>query len=68
MSYKYNEVIIVDVESTCWDSTEPPPPGEESEIIEIGICALERDSDIVNNLGIFVKPEVSTYNHYTRRY
>jgi len=34
-----DEVLVVDVESTCWEGS--PPPGEVSEIIEIGICPLE---------------------------
>jgi inhibitor of KinA sporulation pathway (predicted exonuclease) len=36
---KLDHVIVVDVESTCWDGS--PPPGEVSEIIEIGVCPLE---------------------------
>jgi len=34
-----DEVLVVDVESTCWEGT--PPAGEVSEIIEIGICPVE---------------------------
>ncbi|WP_394621519.1 exonuclease domain-containing protein [Lentzea sp. JNUCC 0626] len=34
-----DEVLVVDVESTCWEGT--PPPGEFSEIIEIGVCPVE---------------------------
>ncbi|MFJ8966615.1 exonuclease domain-containing protein [Lentzea sp. NPDC102401] len=34
-----DEVLVVDVESTCWEGT--PPAGEISEIIEIGICPIE---------------------------
>ncbi|USX56498.1 3'-5' exonuclease [Lentzea sp. HUAS12] len=34
-----DEVLVIDVESTCWEGS--PPPGEVSEIIEIGICPLE---------------------------
>ena len=30
---------VIDVESTCWEGK--PPPGQEQEIIEIGICALD---------------------------
>ena len=39
MAKKLDQVIVVDVEATCWDGE--PPPGEESEIIEIGLCPLE---------------------------
>lgn len=30
---------VVDVEATCWDG--PPPPGEVSEIIEIGLTVVD---------------------------
>jgi inhibitor of KinA sporulation pathway (predicted exonuclease) len=32
-------IVVVDVESTCWEGA--PPPGEENEIIEIGVATLE---------------------------
>ncbi|GLY55038.1 3'-5' exonuclease [Lentzea sp. NBRC 102530] len=34
-----DEVLVVDVESTCWEGT--PPPDEVSEIIEVGLCPVE---------------------------
>ncbi|SER32578.1 Inhibitor of the KinA pathway to sporulation, predicted exonuclease [Lentzea xinjiangensis] len=34
-----DHVLVVDVESTCREGS--PPPGEVSEIIEIGVCPLE---------------------------
>lgn len=34
-----DQVLVVDVESTCWEKS--PPPGEVSEIIEIGVCPVE---------------------------
>jgi inhibitor of KinA sporulation pathway (predicted exonuclease) len=34
-----DQVLVVDVESTCWEGS--PPPGEVSEIIEIGVCPVE---------------------------
>ncbi|MFD4640726.1 exonuclease domain-containing protein [Lentzea sp. NPDC058436] len=39
MLVSLDEVLVVDVESTCWEGS--PPPGEVSEIIEIGICPLD---------------------------
>ena len=39
MSGKLDVVLVVDLESTCWAGD--PPPGEVSEIIEIGICPLD---------------------------
>ncbi len=32
-------MLVVDVEATCWK--DGPPPGEQSEIIEIGVCLLD---------------------------
>src|SRR5262245_58037238 len=39
MAKKLDHIIVVDLESTCWEGS--PPPREASEIIEIGICSLE---------------------------
>lgn len=33
-------MVIVDVEATCWKDRQPPP-GQQSEIIEIGICLFD---------------------------
>lgn len=35
-----DEIIVVDLEATCWDT--PIPNGQFSEIIEIGVCVLSR--------------------------
>lgn len=35
-----DHIIVVDLESTCWESKSDQPFREESEIIEIGICLL----------------------------
>ncbi len=52
------KIIVVDLESTCWEHK--PPEGEVSEIIEIGICVLDTETGkIENNKGIFVKPQKS---------
>jgi len=32
-------INVIDIESTCWKGN--PPPGEKSEIIEVGLCTLE---------------------------
>ena len=39
MARKLDCILIVDVEATCWPGE--PPPGQVSEIIEIGLCLLE---------------------------
>lgn len=39
MARKLDKILVIDIESTCWQGD--PPPGEESEIIEIGLCELD---------------------------
>ena len=34
-----DQILVVDVESTCWQG--PAPAGQVSEIIEIGVCPLD---------------------------
>ena len=49
-----NDILVVDVESTCWQD-KTPPPGEVSEIIEIGALMLEAGK----TLDILVRPQFS---------
>lgn len=39
MAKLLDQILVVDVESTCWEGA--PPPGQVSEIIEIGVCTLD---------------------------
>lgn len=49
---------IIDIEATCWDAQ--PPPGQVSEIIEIGLCVLNlRTLERVQRRSIKVRPERS---------
>lgn len=58
MARKLDKIIVVDIESTCWEGK--APENMESDIIEIGICLLDvRSGEITNNRGILVKPERS---------
>ena len=55
-SQALDHLLIVDVESTCWEG--PPPPGQESEIIEIGLCLLEVASgQQQGKRSLLVRPE-----------
>jgi inhibitor of KinA sporulation pathway (predicted exonuclease) len=59
-------VNVVDVEATCWEGE--PPAGETSEIIEIGVCALDAQSGrIVAAESILVRPERSLVSPYCTR-
>jgi inhibitor of KinA sporulation pathway (predicted exonuclease) len=58
MAKKLDEILVVDIEATCWDTANPE--GMENDIIEIGICLLNiQTGEISENHGILVKPERS---------
>jgi inhibitor of KinA sporulation pathway (predicted exonuclease) len=40
MAKLLDQILVIDVESTCWEG-QAPPPGELSEIIEIGLCIVD---------------------------
>lgn len=63
MAKKLDQIIVVDVESTCWQSSKPA--GQESEIIEIGICILDIASlQRLEKESILVKPERATVSEF----
>ena len=47
-------INVVDLEATCWEGQDPP--GQTSEIIEIGICELSYAGEIGRKKSIVVKP------------
>jgi inhibitor of KinA sporulation pathway (predicted exonuclease) len=61
--HKFDKIVIVDVESTCWEGG--TPAGQISEIIEIGICTLDLHSGAIEqNEGILIKPQDSTVSDF----
>jgi inhibitor of KinA sporulation pathway (predicted exonuclease) len=63
MGKRLDQILVVDVEATCWDSA--PPEGQASEIIEIGVCVLDVPSGAsVRKHSILVRPEVSTVSRF----
>lgn len=63
MARKLDQILVVDVESTCWDG--PPPEGEESEIIEIGLCVVDvSDLQRLSKHSILVRPERSAISPF----
>jgi inhibitor of KinA sporulation pathway (predicted exonuclease) len=63
MADKLDRILVIDVESTCWE--ENPPAGQESEIIEIGLCVLDvATGQRLENPSILVRPERSTVSGY----
>jgi inhibitor of KinA sporulation pathway (predicted exonuclease) len=58
LTRKYDQIIVVDIECTCWEGD--PPEGQVNEIIEIGVCRLRPDTgDRFGKRSIIVKPECS---------
>jgi len=63
---KLDQVVVIDVESTCWEGA--PPDGEENEIIEIGVCALDVASgERVAREDILVRPARSRVSPFCTR-
>lgn len=58
MAKKLNNILIIDLEATCWDGA--TPMGMENEIIEIGLCVLDLHSlERKEKRAIMIKPERS---------
>lgn len=58
-------VLVIDVESTCWEAPEAPGPNEISEIIEIGIAVVNiKDNKIIDNDSIIIKPKTSKVSKF----
>ena len=56
-------ILVVDVESTCWEGS--PPPHQTSEIIEIGLCTLDRTTlTRTQKRSILVKPVQSQISDF----
>jgi inhibitor of KinA sporulation pathway (predicted exonuclease) len=63
MAKKLDQVLVVDLEATCWPGE--PPVGQESDIIEIGLCALDVASgERLERVSIVVSPEHSVVSAY----
>lgn len=63
MAGKLDQIIVVDLEATCWDG--PTPAGQESEIIEVGVCLLDVKTGARSaKQSILVKPERSTVSDF----
>jgi inhibitor of KinA sporulation pathway (predicted exonuclease) len=63
---RLDRVVIIDVEATCWGGE--PPPGEVSEIIEIGACLLDPSSgEIAEKVSVLVRPTRSRVSDYCTR-
>lgn len=58
-------VLVIDVESTCWEDPEKPGKDEISEIIEIGIAEVNiKELKIVKNDSIIIRPQRSRISKF----
>ena len=63
MAKKLDQILVIDLEATCWQGD--PPEGQESDIIEIGICTLEvATGRRLDRASIIVRPERSAVSAY----
>ena len=53
-------LLVIDVEATCWQRPQDTPPGETSEIIQIGACLVDAEQLVrIDKRRIYVKPQRS---------
>lgn len=67
MNAKYkvrlDRILAVDFEMTCWDG--PPPEGQVSEIIQIGICEIDTESmTCIRSETLYVRNTLSEVSQY----
>lgn len=63
MARKLDEILVIDLEATCWEGD--PPNGQEGEIIEIGVCPLEIGTlQRTERRSILVRPTRSAVSAY----
>ena len=66
MAKRLEQVVVIDVEATCWEGD--PPAGQVSEIIEIGVCLVDIAAcKRAGRWGTFVRPERSEVSPFCTR-
>lgn len=64
MASRLDHVIVIDIESTCWEGGYPPK-GEQNDIIEIGVVPLEvATGRRLHKRSILVRPERSRVSRF----
>lgn len=64
MAKLLDRILVIDVESTCWRG-QWPPPGQISEIIEIGLCVIAVDRlERIEKRAILVRPVRSEISEF----
>lgn len=64
MAKKFDNIIVLDLEATCWET--PEEQGDQvSEIIEFGLCNYHPESrQISKKMSILVRPTTSKVSEY----
>jgi inhibitor of KinA sporulation pathway (predicted exonuclease) len=63
MAPRLEEIVVIDVEATCWE--QPPPAGQSQDIIEIGVCVVEAATLVRRERdSLIVRPTSSTVSPY----
>lgn len=62
MVFATNNLLVLDVEATCWSG--PHPAGMDSEVIQVGAVAIDRDCTVYFQGSIFVRPVNSTVSGF----
>src|SRR5687767_11998663 len=66
MARRLDRILVIDVESTCWEG--PPPRGQISEIIEVGLCVVDVDElRRIEKRAILVRPQASEVSEFCTR-
>ena len=61
-----NLLNIIDLEATCWE--DQPPPGQVSEIIEIGVCVLNLETlERSQGRSLLIRPTRSEVSEFCTR-
>jgi inhibitor of KinA sporulation pathway (predicted exonuclease) len=63
MAKRLDQILVVDVEATCWEGS--PPPGQTNEIIEIGLVTLDvATAQRLTKRSILVRPHGSKVSEF----
>ena len=57
MAKKFDKIVVLDIEATCW-ATEAERGDQESEIIELGLCNYHVETGHISEaMSIYVRPD-----------
>ena len=58
------QIVVVDLEATCWRNPAERPSGEQQEIIEIGVCLLDTDGKRSAPASFLIRPTLSAVSSF----